>query len=155
MNAPPIADALARALAAMAEELERIPGIDSDLAPVLAAAAGVFAAADGKAGEAPPLVTADGFAVDVADAVAAFRRALDEREGRFASSLESPGRCACGWRRPMIALTTEGGERPPPGVVPSYVCPCCRKPHVAAELPESVAARILDELARIFGGGRS
>lgn len=64
--------------------------------------------------------------------------------------------CACGWRRPVIALTTRDGAPLPDNVIPTYECPCCGSFHAAADLPVEQAAAIRhaleQELARAAGG---
>lgn len=57
-------------------------------------------------------------------------------------------RCECGWRRPMIALTTVDGTQPPTNVVPAYPCPQCGRFHIAAEVSDKDAERIVLDLSK-------
>lgn len=61
----------------------------------------------------------------------------------------TPLRCACGWERPLISLTTEEGFPPPAHVIPVYHCPRCGAGYVAAEISEERARRILRDLDRL------
>jgi hypothetical protein len=54
--------------------------------------------------------------------------------------------CECGWKRPLISLTTLEGPMAPANVVPVYNCPCCGMSYVPKEIPEDVARRILRDL---------
>lgn len=56
--------------------------------------------------------------------------------------------CTCGWRRPVIALTTRDGQRPPPHVVPTYECPQCGEFYICGEVSIEKAAQIRDALDR-------
>lgn len=44
-------------------------------------------------------------------------------------------RCACGWKRPLIAVVFVGGPPPPelPAIVPAYNCPNCGAPYISTE----------------------
>lgn len=59
------------------------------------------------------------------------------------SSAPIKKRCACGWERPLIAVTSLTGRMPPEDIVPIYVCPRCGKPHVPAEMAADVARQLL------------
>jgi hypothetical protein len=55
-------------------------------------------------------------------------------------------RCACGWLRPVIAITTRSGAPPREALIPIYACPKCGKSYVPDEIPEATARAILRSL---------
>lgn len=54
--------------------------------------------------------------------------------------------CECGWRRPIISVTTTSGRPPPDDVIPVYNCPCCGASYVPEEIPEHLARRVIRDL---------
>lgn len=54
--------------------------------------------------------------------------------------------CGCGWKRPLIGITTLEGTLPPERVVPVYNCPCCGAFYVPVELSEEAAASVFANL---------
>lgn len=54
--------------------------------------------------------------------------------------------CGCGWKRPLIGITTLEGTLPPERVVPVYNCPCCGTFYVPVELSEEAAASVFANL---------
>lgn len=60
--------------------------------------------------------------------------------------------CACGWRRPFIAITTLDNSMPPPELVPCYLCPDCGSWYISSEIPPEEAARINASLERMHPG---
>lgn len=53
--------------------------------------------------------------------------------------------CACGWKRPIIALVAQGGP-PPPDVFPVYHCPNCGAFHSPEEISHAKAAAVQRDL---------
>lgn len=47
--------------------------------------------------------------------------------------------CACGWQRPLVAITRADGERPTEDLSVRYDCPACGRAHASGEIPPSVA----------------
>lgn len=55
--------------------------------------------------------------------------------------------CACGWKKPIVALTLSSGVGAVPvSVVPAVACASCGDLYVAAEVDAAAAARILATL---------
>lgn len=50
-------------------------------------------------------------------------------------------RCACGWLRPLIGLTTDEGEPAPANVRALYMCPSCGDVYVPGEISPEEALR--------------
>jgi hypothetical protein len=46
-------------------------------------------------------------------------------------------RCACGWPRPLFAITRTDGQLPTENLSVRYDCPQCGSRYVAGELPLS------------------
>jgi hypothetical protein len=51
--------------------------------------------------------------------------------------------CECGWRRPLIMVTTPSGLPPREDLTVYYACPHCDRVHVCGELPEKDAIKVL------------
>lgn len=87
---------------------------------------------------------------------------------------ETTERCACGWRRPLIAVTTTpamlerwfraigvplfpGGADalPMPDVAVISICPDCGFVHLPRDVSESEAARIVTELGASLAAGKA
>lgn len=49
--------------------------------------------------------------------------------------------CACGWPRPLIAVTTASGELPRDSLSIRYDCPRCGRMYTCGEVPLSTARR--------------
>lgn len=49
--------------------------------------------------------------------------------------------CACGWPRPLIAVTLADGQRPPQDYQVRYDCPSCGAAYVTGELAEQETSR--------------
>jgi len=47
--------------------------------------------------------------------------------------------CACGWKRPLIAVTLANGERPREAYRIRYDCPECGRAHACGEVPLGTA----------------
>jgi hypothetical protein len=47
--------------------------------------------------------------------------------------------CACGWRRPLIAVTLASGQPPTEEIRLRYDCPGCGHVHLAGEIPLGTA----------------
>lgn len=57
-------------------------------------------------------------------------------------------RCACGWKRPLVAITQlDSAELPPSTLVPCYRCPECGTWYISAELSHEDAIRVFAGLA--------
>jgi hypothetical protein len=58
--------------------------------------------------------------------------------------------CACGWPRPLIAVTRDDGQLPTEPLSVRYDCPQCGTMHVAGEVPLSTVrhSRRARDLAR-------
>ncbi len=54
--------------------------------------------------------------------------------------------CLCGWKRPLIALSTRSGSLPPEDVFPIYLCPQCGAAYCPTQIPTDVAAQFVDDL---------
>lgn len=51
----------------------------------------------------------------------------------------APTRCACGWPRPLIAITDATGRYPDGSLRVSYDCPQCGRVHRCGEVALSTA----------------
>ena len=81
--------------------------------------------------------------------------AADERPAQAASGRIVAGKsaaCACGWKRPLISITTPSGAAPAEDLIPAYLCPQCEAGYVPVEIDQQTALRILRDLYRLSVG---
>lgn len=67
----------------------------------------------------------------------------------------TPKVCTCGWKRPLISVTTLSGAMPPANIVPIYSCPQCGKGYVPETVSEDVAKRMLRDLGLVLRSDRN
>ena len=60
--------------------------------------------------------------------------------------------CACGWRKPLVAVTTRSGARPGEALLVAIVCPECETPYSASEMAEPPGPVAMAHLALRVGG---